>query len=418
MLFDLIKKRSLDSFIADERTKINREQLLDIVVDYQEQLMGIDNNIIKIFTTKELPTIALIIAGSELDKTLVLVPKNLEKDSMQHGVIVYAEENFKLKIIKNDLTSNYSCPKRKGIIFYTSGTTGKPKPLWWKWDALIKKDYLPAFSKETCWLSAYSINSFASIQAMAFGFAAAEQLYFLEPTKSINILLEQSNFFDKVLSTPTFWRRNLFFLDPLCKVKTASLGGEPVSQQFIDLLIKKLSLEKITHIYASTEYGSIYSISDGLAGFPISSLNQSLKNGNTLEIKDQELFIKPPGATSFYATGDLVELYNDRVLIVGRKEDLINVGGSKILIGKIEEAILEINGVEQVRVYGIPNPITGNIVGAEIVINKDVNESQIKSDIKRSFNEKNFNRAAFPRIIKFVSEIELTRTGKKKRIYG
>ena len=79
---------------------------------------------------------------------------------------------------------------------------------------------------------------------------------------------------------------------------------------------------------------------------------------------------------------------------------------------KIENFILSIDGVKDVVVYGRENSITGNIVVANIVC--DVDKSAIKFEIK---NTDKLLEHEKPLQIKFVNSLELTDTGKVKRIW-
>ncbi len=417
MLYSLFINRPGSGSLADEAQRFSEQELREVVDTFTPQIEAIEASCIRIFTRCELTTIALLIALSRLDKTAILVPEGLEAESTYGQAIIYTHPDFVLEVVGDDQAEPGIEQVQKGIVFFTSGTTGKPKPVSWEWERLTNPDFLPNYQEDTTWLTAYSISSFACLQALIFGLAAAENLYFLKPTVPLQEVLEGCQHFDKVLSTPTFWRRNLSFTQTDFTVKAVTLGGEPIPQSFIDLLVERLAPEKLTHIYASTEFGSVYSVSDQQAGFPVRLLEQDRSNGNTLRVKDNFLWIKPPGSAEFLPTSDHVEIIEGRVFIVGRKEDIINVGGQKIVIGKIEAAIQAIAGVVDVSVYGIPNPITGHLVGADIVKGEGVDQATIQQAIKTHFHQ-HFTKAAFPRIIKFVAEIPLTRTGKKKRRYG
>ena len=63
-------------------------------------------------------------------------------------------------------------------------------------------------------------------------------------------------------------------------------------------------------------------------------------------------------------TGDLVEQRDDFYRILGRQSDVINVGGEKVLPAEVEDVLQNIDGVNDVVVYGEPNAIVGNMVVA------------------------------------------------------
>ncbi len=54
------------------------------------------------------------------------------------------------------------------------------------------------------------------------------------------------------------------------------------------------------------------------------------------------------------------------IRILGRKSELINVGGEKVYPAEVESVLQLMPGVEDVAVSGEANPITGQIVKARV----------------------------------------------------
>ena len=71
--------------------------------------------------------------------------------------------------------------------------------------------------------------------------------------------------------------------------------------------------------------------------------------------------------TGWFATGDLVERVGDRCFFVGRRDDLINVGGNKVQPVRVEQVIQEIPGVRDVRVFARSSSLVGQMVACEYV---------------------------------------------------
>nr|WGD59538.1 hypothetical protein P5660_12625 [Bacillus velezensis] len=82
----------------------------------------------------------------------------------------------------------------------------------------------------------------------------------------------------------------------------------------------------------------------------------------------------------WYDTGDQVETDGEYIRILGRKSEIINVGGEKVFPAEVESVFLEIPNVRDVLITSRKNPITGEIVAAEAVLEK---EEDIKSFRKR-----------------------------------
>src|SRR4029434_9911963 len=96
-------------------------------------------------------------------------------------------------------------------------------------------------------------------------------------------------------ATPSFWRKLAFggLLDRL-SLRTVTLGGEAADQLILDLLASRFPKAAIRHIYASTEAGVGFSVSDRIAGFPATFLHQP-PPGVELRVRqaDGMLLLKP-----------------------------------------------------------------------------------------------------------------------------
>ncbi len=65
-------------------------------------------------------------------------------------------------------------------------------------------------------------------------------------------------------------------------------------------------------------------------------------------------------------TGDMVEVDGDYIRILGRKSEIINVGGQKVYPAEVESCLLQMDNVKDAVVLGEKNPITGSIVKARV----------------------------------------------------
>jgi acyl-coenzyme A synthetase/AMP-(fatty) acid ligase len=74
----------------------------------------------------------------------------------------------------------------------------------------------------------------------------------------------------------------------------------------------------------------------------------------------------PFDAEGWMNTQDMVEVDGEYIRILGRKTDIINVGGQKVYPAEVESTLLQMANVEDVAVFGEKNPITGQIVVARI----------------------------------------------------
>jgi acyl-CoA synthetase (AMP-forming)/AMP-acid ligase II len=161
--------------------------------------------------------------------------------------------------------------------------------------------------------------------------------------------------------TPSRLRRMVLALghQPLhdLPLRQITLGGEAADQPVLDLARRLWPVARISHVYATTETGDLCSVSDGLAGIPI----RKLSGPDFQFLPDGELVVRG------YPTGDLWKQSGDRYQFVGRRQEMINVGGAKVSPAEVEAVVLSLPGVEVARAYAIRSPLLGQLVALDYV---------------------------------------------------
>jgi amino acid adenylation domain-containing protein len=119
-----------------------------------------------------------------------------------------------------------------------------------------------------------------------------------------------------------------------------------------------------------------------------------------------------PGEMVLY-TGDFCKLDDEGYLyFVGRMDDIIKSRGEKVAPKEVESAIVDLPGVREAAVIGVPDPILGQAVKALVVLDEGstVTERDIQSQCSRRLE--NF---MVPKFIEIVAELPKTTTGKIKK---
>ncbi len=115
-------------------------------------------------------------------------------------------------------------------------------------------------------------------------------------------------------------------------------------------------------------------------------------------------------------TGDIA-YYDSQGLfyIVGRKKDMIKVGGEVVFSSEVEEKISLHPEVKEVAVIGVPDRLRGEAPKAFVVLKK--NEKLPQAELKE-FLKKHLAHFKIPHYIEFRKNLPKTRTGKidKKRL--
>jgi len=112
-------------------------------------------------------------------------------------------------------------------------------------------------------------------------------------------------------------------------------------------------------------------------------------------------------------TGDL-GFFDDHgyLYLVGRFDDVINIGGEKVMPDEIEEIVKQIDGVENVVAFGIDHEIFGQVIKLHVIKSKNSNLDKLSII---TFCMKNLEKYKIPSKIDFVTNIPQTDYGKVKR---
>lgn len=305
----------------------------------------------------------------------------------------------------------------------TSGTTGVPKRIEHTWDSLAASVAVRLELRGARWISLYPLTRFA-------GFNTLLHALYNDATLIVPRAIQPSVIIEEIRrtlpthasGTPTLWRNLLMAassdLQILSSLRQITLGGEVVDQQILSALKSAAPRVRLTHIYASTELGVCVSVSDGLAGFPVEWLDNGVK-ATQLQIRDGELWINRSNSSALLATspdgwaatGDIVEMRGGRVHITGRRTDVLNIGGAKVLPSEVEERLTEVPGVIGARVMGRRNSISGAVVAADIVGEPGMDQAALRTALFRHCRAC-LPAYAVPRIITFVNSLPITASGK------
>jgi acyl-coenzyme A synthetase/AMP-(fatty) acid ligase len=321
------------------------------------------------------------------------------------------------------------------LVILTTGTTGRPKAARHDWGPLGRTVERVTPRPDQRWLLAYGPHQFAGVQVLQHVLASQATLvapFPRQPRDGLEALLTGE--VTCVSATPTYWRFLLaearsreVGLPPLEQI---TLGGEASPGDLLAELRATFPDARISQVYASTEFGSVASVRDGLPGLAVTSLFSETNPTSNLKVEDGELWVRagagmlgyvaaadagPAGTGEWRPTGDLVDVVDGRVLFRGRTTEVINVGGVKVHPLPVEERLTALEGVELARVFGRANRLTGAIVAAEVVPvggTEDADLDALRAQIRDAVAD--LPRAWQPRSVLFVDAIE-TLGGKTVR---
>jgi acyl-CoA synthetase (AMP-forming)/AMP-acid ligase II len=312
-------------------------------------------------------------------------------------------------------------PQRAPVLVLTTGTTGEPKGARHDWGKLVqairRRDGRPG----NRWLLAYNLSQFGGIQILLHGLANRATLVAPPSRRPVDVIATiRDHSVSHASATPTFWRLVVSQLDPETAhelpLRQITLGGEAVPEGLIERLRDLFPDARISQIYGAAEFGTVVSVHDGRSGLPLSILDRDDDADYRLRIVDGELQIRskfrmlgyheaPDDEGEWRGSGDLVEVRGDRIHFVGRKTDIINVGGAKVHPLPIEEVASKVPGVRLATVYGRKNPVTGQIVAMDVVPDPGIDAEELEARLRAACEV--LPAASRPQRIRFLEELEI-----------
>jgi len=320
-----------------------------------------------------------------------------------------------------------------GILVATSGTSGRPKVAEHTLETLMGRIRTRERARgRAAWLLTFHPASFAGLQVQLTALAMGDRLVAMEDAGLVGLSeAARRHEVTHISATPTFWRGAAPLLvgeDAGFRLKQITLGGEAADQPVLDELKRRFPSAALCHIYAATETGALFSVRDGKAGFPAAWLDAGVE-GVSLRMREGVLEVLSPRRMKGYLdgggacamsgerwlrTGDIVEVAGDRVLFRGREDGRINVGGGKVDPAAVEAALMDVPGVADLRIFGVSSPISGQLVGVEVVPRPGAEKDELRNLLERRAREV-LRHHEIPRVFKFVDAVRLSGSGKKSR---
>lgn len=327
---------------------------------------------------------------------------------------------------KNEIISKLCASQHAGLILFSSGITAEPKGMVHDLDGLIysyKKDNIKNINS----LLLLTFDHIGGIDTLFRLLSVGGTVTIPNNMDPFSICELIERFRVNVLSgSPTFL--NLIVLSEAYKnynldsLKIIGYGAEPMP----DFLLKRLN-EIFPNVQIHQKFGTSETNAIRVINQSNDSLYMKIDDPNIEhKIIDNELWLKSQTQIlgylnsdqdsferGWFKTGDIVEV-NDAgyFRIIGRKKEIINVGGEKVNPGEVENIIMQHEEVIQCSVYGIENAITGETVIAEVQISKNSEPTRVKKEIKRLCYS-SLEDYKCPTRIKIVEEVKVNSRFKK-----
>ena len=280
---------------------------------------------------------------------------------------------------------------RPGLVLFSSGSTGKSKAILQDLNKLMSKFQKPR--KQLRMLIFLQLDHIGGVNSLLYSLANKGTTIAADGRSPDTVCQAIENHRAELLPTsPTFL--NLLLLSKayerydLSSLKLITYGTEPMQKSTLEKLPMVLPNAELQQTYGLSEVGILRSKSRSSDSLWMkvggSEFTTKIANG-TLWVKSDSGMLgylnapNPFDEEGFMDTGDLVEQDGDWIRILGRSSEIINVGGLKVYPAEVESVLLDMEGVEDVVVFGQDHPITGKIVVAKFKLREDESLSKLKA---------------------------------------
>lgn len=302
--------------------------------------------------------------------------------------------------VQNELTLTFLSQDVPGLIIFTSGSEGRPKGILQDCERVMRK----FVEERQGWTTVLflMLDHFGGFNTLLSTFAYGGTAVCLPDRypESVCRVIEKSRA-TLLPTTPTFI--NLLIASrcyrkfDLSSVQLITYGTEVMPAATLAQVREIFPNARIKQTYGLSELGVLRSRSEsdnsvwvkiGGDGFETKIID------NILWIRSEANMVgylnapSPIDAEGWMCTGDYVEVRGEYMRILGRKSEMINVGGQKVFPVEIENVLLEAENVLEATVIGVPHPVMGHVVKARLSLDQPEDQFLLTERLRKHCMER------------------------------
>jgi acyl-CoA synthetase (AMP-forming)/AMP-acid ligase II len=373
----------------------------------------------------------------------ILVPFAVTVDTKRREAIEIAKPEFlvtmggsdeaKLEILSKAPAHELYARLRKagdpGLVLFSSGSSGQMKAVVHNLAAILKKFQVPRHKLRTITFLLY--DHIGGVNTMLYALANGGCIITVPDRNPDTVLSAIEKHRAELLPTsPTFL--NLILLGDayrrfnLSSLKTVTYGTEPMPESTLKRFHALFPDIQLLQTYGLSETGILRSKSKSSDSLWMKVGGEGFETrvvDGILHIKAESAMLgylnapSPFTADGWINTGDQVETDGEYIRVLGRKSEIINVGGEKVYPSEVESVIHELDNVAEATVYGEKNFIMGNIVCAKVSLVNDENADVFAARLKK-FCAERMQRYKVPVKVEVVNDKLHSERVKKIRKSG
>ena len=387
-------------------------------------------------------SIALLLAL--IENAAILVPitasvahkkdEFIETSEVETVISIEPDDSYKITHLKTQATHEHIATLRSlnipGLILFSSGSTGKSKAAVHDVAKLLEKFKVKRHALRAITFLLY--DHIGGVNTLLYTLSNGGCVITVSDRQPDTVLAAVEKFNVELLPTsPTFI--NLMLISEaykrhdLSSLKTVTYGTEPMPESVLTRFNSHFPNINLLQTYGLSEIGILRSKSESSSSLWMKvggeGFETRITDDNILEVKAHSGMLGYMNAPSPYTedgwfhTGDEVEVNGDYIKVLGRKSEIINVGGQKVYPAEVESVLLQLDCVSEAEVYGMSNALLGNVIACKIRLSENT-EAQDKKTLKidmKKFCKKHLEGYQVPAKFHFDNSEQFSSRFKKQR---
>jgi acyl-coenzyme A synthetase/AMP-(fatty) acid ligase len=300
-----------------------------------------------------------------------------------------------------------------GLILFSSGSTGKSKAAVHDFVPMLDKYRIPRHSLRT--ITFLLFDHIGGVNTLLYNLSNAGCVITVQDRRPESVCAAIEKHRVELLPTsPTFL--SLLLVSgaqekyDLSSLKMVTYGTEVMPESTLERFHSLYPDVRLLQTYGLSEVGILRSKSKSSDSLWVKVGGEGFETrivDGMLEIKAKSAMLGYLNAPSpftedgWFITGDAVEVDGEYIRILGRKSEIINVGGEKVYPAEVESTLQTMDGVEEVLVRGESHPLTGNIVVAKVKLSTDESLAEFRKRM-RMYCASKLQRFKIPQKVEIV----------------
>lgn len=286
-----------------------------------------------------------------------------------------------------------------GLVLFSSGSSGEPKAALHDVTLLLEKFKEPKTPKKMLFFM--QLDHIGGINTMLHSLSSQGTLVTVADRNPETVAEAIETHKVQVLpTTPTFL--NLLLLSGACNkhnlssLELITYGTEPMPESTLAAIYRRLPWVKFKQTYGLSELGiaPTKSLANDSLWMNIGSRDYQMRVvDGMLEIMSQSAMMgylnapNPFTDDGWFKTGDAVAVDGDWIKILGRRSEMINVGGEKVFPAEVESILQAMDGVESAIVRGEPNDLMGQLINATVKLSTNETAQDFRKRMRMGWKD-------------------------------